>query len=86
VDKRIRGLVIVSGGFADAGEQGRARLAEVVRRARDAGARLIGPNAMGLVNTVVPVDRLEEAFWSASVPPAQSPALNFGQAAARLSC
>ncbi|MCU1593928.1 MAG: hypothetical protein JWO12_1320, partial [Frankiales bacterium] len=49
--KRVRGLVIVSGGFADAGDQGRARLAEVVQAARDGGMRLIGPNAMGVVNT-----------------------------------
>jgi acyl-CoA synthetase (NDP forming)/RimJ/RimL family protein N-acetyltransferase len=50
-DKRVRGLVIVSGGFQDAGEEGRARLAEVVKAARDGGMRLIGPNAMGIVNT-----------------------------------
>ncbi len=50
-EKRVRGLVIVSGGFADAGEEGRARLAEVVKAARDGGMRLIGPNAMGIVNT-----------------------------------
>jgi succinyl-CoA synthetase alpha subunit/RimJ/RimL family protein N-acetyltransferase len=51
VEKRVRGLVVVSGGFADAGEEGRTRLAEVVRTARDGGIRLIGPNAMGVVNT-----------------------------------
>ncbi len=50
-DKRVRGLVVVSGGFADAGEAGRARLAAVVQAARDGGLRLIGPNAMGVVNT-----------------------------------
>jgi acetyltransferase len=49
--KRVRGLVVVSGGFADAGPEGRARLAAVVRAARDGGMRLIGPNAMGVVNT-----------------------------------
>jgi acyl-CoA synthetase (NDP forming)/RimJ/RimL family protein N-acetyltransferase len=51
VEKRVRGLVVVSGGFSDAGEEGHARLAEVVRAARDGGIRLIGPNAMGVVNT-----------------------------------
>ncbi len=50
-EKRVRGLVVVSGGFADAGEEGRARLALVVQAARDGGMRLIGPNAMGIVNT-----------------------------------
>src|SRR3546814_2540795 len=43
----VRGLVVVSGGFADAGPEGRARLDEVVRLARAGGMRLIGPNAMG---------------------------------------
>ena len=51
IAKRVRGLVIVSGGFADAGAPGRARLAEVVALAREGGLRLIGPNAMGIVNT-----------------------------------
>jgi acyl-CoA synthetase (NDP forming)/RimJ/RimL family protein N-acetyltransferase len=50
-DKRVRGLVVVSGGFGDAGDEGRARLAEVVQAARDGGMRLIGPNAMGVINT-----------------------------------
>ena len=50
-EKQVRGLVIVSGGFADAGEKGRERLARVVKAARDGGMRLIGPNAMGVINT-----------------------------------
>ena len=50
-EKRVRGLLVVSGGFADAGDEGRARLAEVVRLARDGGMRLLGPNALGVVNT-----------------------------------
>ena len=49
--KGVRGLVVVSGGFADAGPEGRARLDEVVQLARAGGMRLIGPNAMGVVNT-----------------------------------
>ncbi len=60
-EKNVRGLVIVSGGFADAGEQGRARLAEVVQAARDGGMRLIGPNAMGVINTD-PGVRLHASF------------------------
>jgi acetyltransferase len=50
-EKQVGGLVIVSGGFADAGDEGRARLADVVKAARDGGMRLVGPNAMGLINT-----------------------------------
>lgn len=65
--KGVRGLVVVSGGFADAGAEGRARLDEVVRLARSGGMRLIGPNAMGVVNTD-PAVRLHATFAGA-VPP-----------------
>jgi acyl-CoA synthetase (NDP forming)/RimJ/RimL family protein N-acetyltransferase len=67
-DKRVRGLVVVSGGFGEAGEEGRSRLAEVVRLARDGGMRLIGPNAMGIVNTD-PAVRLHATFAPGSPPP-----------------
>ena len=66
--KGVRGLVVVSGGFADAGEEGRARLEEVVRLARSGGMRLIGPNAMGVVNTD-PAVRLHATFAGGVPPP-----------------
>ena len=66
--KGVRGIVVVSGGFADAGPEGRKRLDEVVRLARAGGMRLIGPNAMGVVNTD-PAVRLHATFADA-VPPA----------------
>jgi acyl-CoA synthetase (NDP forming)/RimJ/RimL family protein N-acetyltransferase len=66
-DKDVRGLVVVSGGFADGGPEGRARLEEVVRLARDGGMRLIGPNAMGVVNTD-PAVRLHATFAAGSPP------------------
>ena len=69
-DKHVRGLVVVSGGFGEAGEEGRARLAEVVRLARDGGMRLVGPNAMGVVNTD-PAVRLHATFAPGSPPPGQ---------------
>ena len=65
--KGVRGLVVVSGGFADAGEEGRARLDEVVQLARAGGMRLIGPNAMGVVNTD-PAVRLHATFAAGSPP------------------
>ncbi len=66
-DKRVRGLVVVAGGFADAGEAGRRRLDELVRLARSSGMRLIGPNAMGVVNTD-PAVRLSATFAAAPAP------------------
>jgi len=65
--KQVLGLVVVSGGFADAGPEGRARLDEVVALARSGGMRLIGPNAMGVVNTD-PGVRLHATFATGSPP------------------
>jgi acyl-CoA synthetase (NDP forming)/GNAT superfamily N-acetyltransferase len=47
----VRGLVVVSAGYSEAGPQGRARQRELVRQARVHGMRVIGPNAFGIVNT-----------------------------------
>lgn len=50
--KGVRGLVVVSSGFAETGEPvGRARQAELVRLARAHGMRIVGPNCLGIVNT-----------------------------------
>ncbi|HEX6234368.1 MAG TPA: bifunctional GNAT family N-acetyltransferase/acetate--CoA ligase family protein [Jiangellaceae bacterium] len=50
--KGVKGLVVVSAGFAETGEQeGRARQAELVRLARANGMRVVGPNCLGIVNT-----------------------------------
>ncbi len=47
----VAGLVVVSAGFAEAGPAGAAAQAEVVRAARAAGLRLVGPNCLGIANT-----------------------------------
>ena len=47
----VRGLVVVSSGFAETGPEGLARQRELVRLARANGLRVIGPNSWGLVNT-----------------------------------
>src|SRR6185436_14338524 len=41
--------VIISTGFAEAGDEGAARQAELVRISRETGTRLVGPNCMGLI-------------------------------------
>ncbi|OAA28152.1 acetyltransferase [Frankia sp. EI5c] len=67
-EKDVHGLIVVSAGFAEAGPEGRERLAEVTRLARESGMRLIGPNAMGVINTD-PAVRLHATF-AAGEPPA----------------
>lgn len=50
--KGVKGLVVVSAGFAETGEaMGRARQRELVQVARARGMRVVGPNCLGLVNT-----------------------------------
>ena len=44
----IRGVVLISAGFAEAGEEGKTLQEEVVRMAREARIPLVGPNCMGL--------------------------------------
>ena len=65
--KQVRGLVIVSSGFAETGDaEGAARQAEVVRLAHAHGMRVIGPNCLGVLNTD-PAVRLN-ATLAAQVP------------------
>jgi acyl-CoA synthetase (NDP forming)/RimJ/RimL family protein N-acetyltransferase len=50
--KAVKGLIVVSAGFAETGEhEGRARQAELVQLARANGMRVVGPNCLGVVNT-----------------------------------
>jgi acyl-CoA synthetase (NDP forming)/GNAT superfamily N-acetyltransferase len=46
----VRGLVVVSSGFAETGPDGLARQRELVRVARANGLRVVGPNSWGLIN------------------------------------
>jgi len=47
----VRALVIITAGFAEVNDEGRALQARLLERARQSGMRLVGPNCMGLVNT-----------------------------------
>jgi predicted CoA-binding protein/GNAT superfamily N-acetyltransferase len=47
----VRALVVLSAGFAEVGETGRARQAELLATCRATGMRLVGPNCLGVLNT-----------------------------------
>jgi acyl-CoA synthetase (NDP forming)/GNAT superfamily N-acetyltransferase len=49
--KGVHGLVIISSGFAETGEEGRRRQRRLVGLSRSYGLRVIGPNALGIINT-----------------------------------
>ncbi len=49
--KGVRGLIVISSGFAETGEVGKQRQRRLVGLARSYGLRLIGPNCLGVINT-----------------------------------
>ncbi|MGI9156992.1 MAG: GNAT family N-acetyltransferase [Marmoricola sp.] len=49
--KGVHGLVVISSGFAEAGEDGWKRQRKLLGLARSYGLRLIGPNCLGIINT-----------------------------------
>ncbi len=46
----VKALIVFSSGFGESGETGRALQEKLVRRARAAGIRLLGPNCLGMMS------------------------------------
>lgn len=59
--KRVQALIVLSAGFAERDEAGAAAEAELVDYARRHGMRLVGPNALGVINTD-PAVRMHATF------------------------
>lgn len=57
----VRAVVVISAGFGEIGEDGRALQQQLVEKVRGYGMRLIGPNCLGLINTD-PAVRLNASF------------------------
>lgn len=64
-EKRVKGIVIHSSGFKEFGPEGKKLEEEILRTARAAGIRLVGPNTTGTVNpaknfttTFAPMEKL----------------------------
>lgn len=51
IAKGVRGLVVITAGFAETGAEGRLAEDALRDRVRAAGLRMIGPNCMGIINT-----------------------------------
>lgn len=47
----VRSVVVVSSGFGESGQRGWEAQQALMRTARDAGLRVLGPNALGFINT-----------------------------------
>ena len=63
--KGVKGLVVISSGFAEVGADGAALQRELLLRAHRGGMRVVGPNCFGVINTAPDV-RLNATFASRS--------------------
>jgi acetyl coenzyme A synthetase (ADP forming)-like protein len=48
--KGVRGLVVISAGFRETGDEGRELERQLLEKVRHYGMRMIGPNCMGVIN------------------------------------
>ncbi|HLR85380.1 MAG TPA: GNAT family N-acetyltransferase [Nocardioidaceae bacterium] len=49
--KGVHGLIVISSGFAETGDDGRRRQRRLLGLVRSYGLRLVGPNCLGVINT-----------------------------------
>ncbi len=68
--KGVKGVVVISAGFAEGGGDARAQQHELAERCRRAGMRMVGPNCLGVLSTAADV-RLNATFGPIN-PPAGS--------------
>lgn len=73
-EKDVRGIVVISAGFSEVGEEGSRAEEELLDIVRDSGMRMVGPNCMGLLNTA-PSVRLNGTF-APVFPPAGNVAMS----------
>lgn len=64
----VKSLVVISAGFAEIGDAGRALQQQLVERVRNFGMRMVGPNCMGLLNASPEVS-LNASFSPVMPPP-----------------
>jgi len=58
IKKGVKGVVMISAGFAETGEEGRKLQDQVVKIAHDAGIRMVGPNSNGIYSSSVRLNLL----------------------------
>ncbi len=64
-EKGIPAVVVISAGFREAGREGLERELDLIRIAREYGMRLVGPNCLGVIDTITPLN----ATFAAGMPP-----------------
>ena len=56
---RVKSVIIISGGFKEVGKEGRELEEQIIRIAKQAGIRVIGPNCLGVI---APANKLNASF------------------------
>lgn len=74
IAKHVAAVVIITAGFGESGETGRAAEQRLLEKVRSAGIRMVGPNCMGVINTAPDV-RMHATF-STIYPPAGNVAMS----------
>jgi acetate---CoA ligase (ADP-forming) len=70
----VKSLVVITAGFAEAGDEGRALQNALVEKVRANGIRMIGPNCMGVLNATP--ELMLNASFSPIMPPGGRVALS----------
>jgi acetyl coenzyme A synthetase (ADP forming)-like protein len=68
--KGVKGLIVITAGFGETGEEGRKFEVELSARVKRYGMRMVGPNCMGVINTD-PEVRMDATFAPALPLPAR---------------
>jgi acetyl coenzyme A synthetase (ADP forming)-like protein len=63
--KGVKGVIVISAGFREAGLEGVRREKELIAIAKKYGVRLVGPNCLGMIDTHRPLN----ASFAAGMPP-----------------
>jgi acetate---CoA ligase (ADP-forming) len=61
LNKEVKSILLITAGFREVGEEGEEVENRIVEKIKDAGARMVGPNCMGVINTL-DVTKLNATF------------------------
>ena len=50
--KKVKSIILITAGFRETGEEGKALEDKLLKKIKDNGVRLVGPNCMGVINTL----------------------------------
>ncbi|HVO74688.1 MAG TPA: acetate--CoA ligase family protein [Ignavibacteriaceae bacterium] len=51
LSKKVSSIILITAGFKEVGEEGKKLEEKILLKIKEAGARLVGPNCMGVINT-----------------------------------